>query len=257
MSYFERLAEVNFFFTYREMEYTSPHFHSGPEFIFVERGEVEAIVNGEKRTLQAGDACFVDGFCVHSYGTALDSRSFVLLLRRQFFEKFLPYFNDGVPPRFFRFENYALLDFLRDICREKYENEGSRYAAFEGAVAILLASISKTTPFVPRQKDKSAALVCSILRYAEENIGGDLSVRALAKKFGYSYEYLSRTLTKTLNERWSDYINRLRIRKAHERLQTQPDAPVIEIANECGFESPNTFYRAYKKEYGFPPRRRE
>lgn len=256
MSYFERTAEESFFLAYRETEYTNAHFHSGPEFVFVERGEVETIINGERRVLKAGDACFIDGFSVHAYEDATSSRSYILLAQRSFFERFLPYFQDEVPPRFFRFDNFELLETLRRICQEKHKNEGGRYAVFEGSLGILLSAIARETAFVPRQKEKSVALVCSVLQYAEENLANDLSLRTIANRLGYSYEYLSRTLNKTLAENWNHYINRLRVRKAHERLQTEKDSSVLEIALECGFESPNTFYRAYKKEYGFPPRRK-
>ena len=255
MSYFERRAEERFFFDYRATAYTSAHFHSNLELIFVERGEVEIIVNGERRTLKRGDACFIDGFGVHGYEDALESRAYILLIKRNFFEGFLSRFQNQVPPRFFRFENFELLKTLRRVCGQNYTNEGSRYVAFEGALGVLLASISSETPFTARHREKSAELVCAVLEYAEENLAGDLSLRALAKRFGYSYEYLSRLLTKTLAENWNAYINRVRVRKAHERLQAQENASVLQIALECGFESSNTFYRAYKKEYGVSPRR--
>ena len=255
MSYFERGAEQAFLFTYRRTWYTSAHFHSAPELIFVEKGEVETIINGEKRTLRAGDACFVDGFCIHTYTDTPDTRAFILLTQRQFFERYETYFQEEVPPRFFRFENFSLLRKLQALCAKNYENERSRYASFEGTVGILLAEISQTAPFVKRQKDKSAELVCAVLQYAEDNLSSDLSLRAVAKRFTHSYEYLSRTLNKSLRESWGSYVNRLRVRKAHERLQSEEDSTVLEIALDCGFDSPNTFYRAYKKEYGFPPRR--
>jgi AraC-like DNA-binding protein len=41
------------------------------------------------------------------------------------------------------------------------------------------------------------------------------------------------------------------------RLQTEiPDANVLELAFDAGFESASTFYRAYKKQFGEAPRQK-
>ena len=78
---------------------------------------------------------------------------------------------------------------------------------------------------------------------------------ALSREFGYSREHLSRILGRYLSEGWNGYVNRLRARRAEEMLSERPGENVLKIAYECGFESPNTFYRAYRREFGKSPRR--
>ena len=84
----------------------------------------------------------------------------------------------------------------------------------------------------------------------------DLSLNALAEKFGYSREHLSRLLHGALQESWNGYIGRLRAKNTHALLTASPELSVLEAAFACGFESSNTFYRAYAKEYGHPPKRK-
>jgi AraC-like DNA-binding protein len=44
-----------------------------------------------------------------------------------------------------------------------------------------------------------------------------------------------------------EYLNRYRIEKISRMRRQNPRLSLLEIAEMCGFESPNTFYRAYNK----------
>ena len=145
---------------------------------------------------------------------------------------------------------------MYERCSRKYANNEARYATFGGAVQLILSEIAESTPFVSYKTERKNSLVCSILRYAERHLNQDLSLTAIAKEFGYSHEHLSRILHKYLPETWASYVNRLRARRTEALLSNDPDLPVLSAALACGFDSPNTFYRAYKKEFGKPPRRR-
>lgn len=257
MSYYERLAEGKgyFHFQRREVLYTHPHFHSAPEFLFVEKGEQLVTIGGETRLLKEGEACFSEGFCVHSYTQVQGTICHVILGERGYFEKQFSY-RGKRPPRFFSFDDFSLLNGLRTLCEVRFEREENKIATFEGAMTILLSAISEKVPFEEKETDKQSALVCDILSYAESHLERDLSLSFLAKKFGYSHEHLSRLLHKQLAENWNVFIGRLRARKAHALLLQNPESSVLKIAYDCGFESPNTFYRAYKREYGSLPRRK-
>lgn len=234
---------------------TRAHFHSAIEFLFAERGEQRVTVGGESRILHEGEACFSEGFCVHSYARVQGSIGHVLLGEKRYFDKIFSAFEGKLPPRFFRFDDYKLLNSLRELCTKDYEAEEHRRVAFEGAMGILLASIAERVPLEKRKEDKHDSLVCEVLSYASEHLD-DLSLFALSKRFGYTREHLSRILHKYLSENWNVYVGRLRARRAHELLAEESDCSVLKIAFDCGFESPNTFYRAYKKEYGVSPRRK-
>jgi AraC family transcriptional regulator len=51
----------------------------------------------------------------------------------------------------------------------------------------------------------------------------------------------------------SRYVQILRLRRASRRLVFEPDAKIIDIAFEAGFETPESFSRAFKREYGQTP----
>ena len=258
MSFYEQPAEsLGYFHFQRRPAHIEAHFHGAPEFLFVERGEQEVTVSGETRVLKRGDGAFADGFCTHAYTQKTnDASAYVLLGEKSYFERIFALLGDRVPPRFFRFENFELLENLRLLCNEAQQNDGGRVAIERGAASILLGAMAKDIPFLKRSEDKQTHLVCNVLQYAETHLVEDLSLTRLSKLFGYSHEHLSRVLNTHLLEHWKSYVGRLRVRKAHALLEANETAPVLQIAFDCGFDSANTFYRAYKKEFGVPPRRK-
>jgi len=255
MSFFELTAEEKRYFHFqpRGSFDTEPHFHSAIEFLFVERGEQEVVIGGEKRILYAGDACFSDSFCVHSYDHKPNTAAYVFLGEKSYFDNFFLAQDGKVPPRFFQFHDFSLLKNLLQLCTKNYRSNATQQAVFEGSAHILLATIAEETEFVTREVDKQTSFIANVLQYAQEHLKGDLSLSALSRVFGYSQEHLSRLLHKYLAENWTTYVNRLRARHAHALLQE--NGSVLDIAFDCGFESLSTFYRAYHLEYGKNPRR--
>ena len=256
-SFYETAAETkNYFYFHKRGAYeTEAHFHNALELHFVESGEETVLIDGEKRVLRAGDACFCDSFSVHYMSPFLGESCFVLLGEKTYFEQALSAFGGKTPPRFFRFENFALLRALHELCKQERKIEENAMLVFGGTVKILFGELAESVPFVPRKTDLKSALVCNVLQYAEKHIQDDLSLSAIACAMGYSQEHLSRILHSYLMENWKTYVNRLRVRRAETLLKSDPALSVLDAAFACGFESPNTFYRAYKREFCKKPRR--
>lgn len=257
MSFYELNAEKTgyFYFAKRQALETPMHFHSAVEVFFLKHGEQEVQLDGETRLLRAGDACFFDSFSLHAYPRSDNAEGYVILAGKEHADPIFTSFNDTFPPRFFHFDNFAILDDLYTIYSKKHENEAGRYAIYSGIFQLLIGTLSENVQFVSRETDKQSALVCSVLRYANEHLKDDLSLKTVASVFGYSHEHLSRILHRYLREHWNTYINRQRVRLAREKLHHEKALSVLEILYDCGFDSPNTFYRAYKKEFGIRPRR--
>lgn len=230
------------------------HFHAAMELLFVQEGEFPIIVDGKEKIMRANDACFVDSFLLHQYEWGEKGIAFVAIGSTETFKDIFTTLG-GTPPTFFQFDNFALLETLQKLSTQKYKDETTRYMVFCSALRILLSEISQKVPFSVVTPKRDSMLVCNVLQYAEQNLTDDLSLRMIAKKFGYSYEYISRILHMHLFESWSSYVNRLRARRVHALLKKQSvdGLSVLQLALDCGFSSSKTFYRAYKKEFGRPP----
>ncbi|MDH5721689.1 MAG: helix-turn-helix domain-containing protein, partial [Spirochaetia bacterium] len=51
-----------------------------------------------------------------------------------------------------------------------------------------------------------------------------------------------------------EFINSKRIEEAKNILTEEPDANILNICYDIGFNSPSVFYRAFKKETGMNPK---
>ena len=171
------------------------------------------------------------------------------------FARFFKLHNGKIPPAFFKFNDFKLLKNLYNLYNGVCKKKGNEYALFEGVLSILLANLEERVGFDYREPSKQGVAVCNLLKYAEDNIKGDLSLKTVAEVFGYSREHFSKILNKYINEPWGDYINRIRVRRVKAILMTDNELTVLDVAFRCGFESANTFYRAYKKEFGESPKR--
>jgi AraC-like DNA-binding protein/quercetin dioxygenase-like cupin family protein len=64
--------------------------------------------------------------------------------------------------------------------------------------------------------------------------------------------HLCKTFRKYYKETPTDFINRLRLRKA-ARLLSEPEAKVVAVAAELGFESVSHFHHLFKRYFGLTP----
>ncbi|MFR1984212.1 MAG: helix-turn-helix transcriptional regulator [Christensenellaceae bacterium] len=254
MDYYELPAEGRgyYMFDHRPLMNAKAHFHSAVEFIFMEKGYAEVNV-GERRLLSAARPASRTALR-HSYVDNPDNLVYVFLGDRNYFDPFFRERSGRVFPRFFPFSDFGFLQTLYGLCGLPRGDGAASRTVFGGAAQILLASLAEKIPLVKRENDKQSAFVCEILKYAQSHVEEELSLSVLSDRFGYSREHLSRILHKYLTETWNAYVNGLRVQKAEALLKADEEKNVLKIAYECGFDSQNTFYRAYKKEFG-PSRR--
>jgi AraC-like DNA-binding protein len=116
-----------------------------------------------------------------------------------------------------------------------------------GFTTLLLGSLYEYCGHIPRRTEKSNRLIVDMMIYLNEHFREDLTLEELAHRFGYEKTYLSRTFNKYMGMNLREYLNRLRIDAVLKERAQYPDAPIYRIAQECGFDNQNTFYRAYNK----------
>ena len=118
----------------------------------------------------------------------------------------------------------------------------------EIALEITTANYADNAQRYSRQVQKVVALV-------EENLANEnLSLKWLAQEMLYmNVDYLGKLFKKEMNERFSDYLIRLRIEKAKEMLE-KSDSKVFEIAKAVGFgDNAQYFSQVFKKHTGYTP----
>lgn len=88
--------------------------------------------------------------------------------------------------------------------------------------------------------------------YIETYLGENIKVEEVANAAGYSYYHLNRQFTAILGESVGSYIKKRRLADAAKKL-LYSDQKIIDIAMESGFESSESFSRAFKAAYRASP----
>lgn len=80
-----------------------------------------------------------------------------------------------------------------------------------------------------------------------------LAVQDLAADLGLSPVAFSRLFTVSQGIGPLAYMRRLRLERAAEQLASDPTRPLVDVAFDAGFESQQTFTRAFSALFGMPP----
>jgi AraC-like DNA-binding protein len=88
--------------------------------------------------------------------------------------------------------------------------------------------------------------------YLDANLDGDVSVTMLAEACGLSSTHFSRAFHRTTGTSPHQWLLRRRIDKAR-RLLRDPDAPLADVALNCGFANQSHFTRVFTRLIGVSP----
>lgn len=82
----------------------------------------------------------------------------------------------------------------------------------------------------------------------------ELTIEQLAEYTSLSIRKISNTINRNCNQNFYDYINYYRVEQAKEILiKADPNASMLEVMADAGFNSKSTFYRAFKKQLNLTP----
>gem|GEM_PF-2714042 len=93
----------------------------------------------------------------------------------------------------------------------------------------------------------------NILRFIDDNLGSPLlCISMVTDKFQISAPTLQKRLHAVTGTTFSAYVEDARMNKARQEL-TETDRTVQEISEDCGYTTPNSFYKAYKRRFRDTP----
>lgn len=97
-----------------------------------------------------------------------------------------------------------------------------------------------------------SARVDRVIDYLRNNLDRPVKLEELARVACFSEFHFHRIFGAVTGETLNGFTNRLRLEKA-ARLLRYSDQSLIELAFNCGFSSPATFARAFRKSFGGTP----
>lgn len=237
-----RCAEMNDLFV-------RPHFHASWEFIFVAEGSFHVLLDGLEYVVKTGEILFIPGFVVHSVLKIEKNRCFSIVIGRDYRK----HFDDEFKGKTFNYilaKNGEKTEKLFNYVQEciNYFSQMNLCQKY-GFAASLFGTLAQMYPLYNIDENVCERVVIDILKYLEKHYTEDITVKKLAKIFGYSKNYLSSLFNKYTGMRFNDYLGRLRIAAVYEKIgySDSKNICVTRVALDCGFNSLNTFYRAKRK----------
>ena len=104
-----------------------------------------------------------------------------------------------------------------------------------------------------RQGEQAGERTRLILRFIEENYtDSSFCLTTVADEFKLSEKYLSRFIKEQTGKNFSTHVEEVRMQRA-QKLLTQTDLTVDDVARAVGYEYLNTFYKAFKRYFGCVP----
>lgn len=257
----------------KHSRYTPPyeHDHAFFEMIYVLDGECENNIFGKKSTLKKGDLCLMSPSVKHSIWTT-EGIVINILIRRSTIQKYFGTFliEKGLISEFFTNSLY-LRDFatclvfrtgedelLREDVLKMYSEQLEADAYSESIIRStlivffnhLLRGYSHTARYpstVRKQNETVSKILNMVLRdYAS------VTLAQIADSLGYSVDYCSKYIKAVTGYRFSELVKNVRIRQAKDWLK-DTSMSVANIGELLGYENPENFMRAFKKEVGMSP----
>ncbi len=220
------------------------HMHNSIELKFILQGEYSATVAGKKILCKKGDVLFINSRQPHYYESVGESVNFVLIFDKEIFRavcskgKVLPLvFNLG--------EDFERISALLHETHKKWQDMSMD--SKRGFVFRLLGDLTQNTELINDVVVKEDVAV-KIIEYIKEHCNENITLEVLSKQFGYTRNYFSTLLNNRMNMGIRECVNRFRIERAVQMMYFDKEKlPLSTVAERCGYESMNTFYRAYKK----------
>lgn len=119
--------------------------------------------------------------------------------------------------------------------------------------SLLLDFSQSRTPFPDSRYAETSGMEKEMILYLEDHYQEDISLDLLSAQFQRTPEYLCGLFKAATGETISHYLRRVRIHRAKVLLMEQPDAPLREIAEACGFHSLSYFGKVFREATGFTP----
>jgi AraC family transcriptional regulator len=116
---------------------------------------------------------------------------------------------------------------------------------------------SNDTRDIATAADEAALIQAHLaaIAWIEAHLLEPMTVKSIADAAGYSPSRFSRGFTRLQGESVMSYVRGRRLEAAMRRLLTDPDARIVDLAFDSGFDSQEAFTRAFARAFGHPPGR--
>lgn len=240
------------------------HYHMYYEFTMVYEGSVVFDINNKAELHNTGTIHLIRPKDHHTLISVGKVKYFVVKFGKSAV-------SPGIITLLENFNRLPVLHTSEELCDEFYEefeqlhhvfaaadhNNSSDIARLEVKLYLQLLLIHFLNALKMMQPDeeqveKRDLIVSKILDYTRDHYKEDITLTDVADYVGLSKNYLSSYFRSAMNMTYWNYLSQYRLDRAMSLISSTAE-PVAQIAYACGFNSYNTFIKAFRERYGITP----
>lgn len=221
------------------------HLHEYSELLYCQSGICEVVVNGVLITLPQKHLIWLPPNYIHQYW-ATDSQ----LICAVFSKDHIPAFFHMLGNKRLKVVPVAAGELEELLENLPFINEKGPLQ-ISGCLNLIGAKVMAMATW-EQEGVADGIIYQKVISYLSAHFQEDVSLKSLARHFGYNEKYLSHALHSLTGIHFSKLLSLYRIEYA-QKLLREHLLTVSQIATECGFSAINTFNRAFKENIGKTP----
>ena len=235
---------------------SSGHYHDFYELYFLIRGETRYQIGDAVYTLSPGDVMAVPTAVLHNTSNLNRQETERVLLTFSEEElmgerSLLRCFSEGlIRPR--EEDQAQIAQLLMQIRKEHDSTQPFAQTVMRASLLMLLSILCRQESAEIATPPGLEADILPIKRYIDEHWGEAITLSALGRRFAMNPCYLSRKFHSSMGFGLQEYIALVRMMHA-EQMLVRTHRTVAEIAEACGFSTPNYFSLVFKRIHGASP----
>lgn len=240
------------------------HFHTGMEFIYITKGEIELTIQGAVYTAGKDSLILLNNLEEHRIRVLqpVYHRYFLLLnnlnTRQMLSNPALSFLLRNGPSRILQLtgemQEQALWIFRRLLAERKTQDTFSQYQtnSLINALFILVYRAEHVNPDTGIKLPPELDVVAQIQDYIDGHFAEDLKIAQISQMFYMSKYYISHLFRDSTGHTVKEYLTAVRLTHARQLLTATQDK-INEVCFQCGFNDVNRFISAFRSAYGCTP----
>lgn len=227
------------------------HFHKQIELIYVQSKNMTVELDRQNVTLSKGDFVIVHSYCLHSYKQYKFSTVMCTPLKyTSLFNMFKS--SDGAYTLIKKsMATKKIFTAMKNAQNYHKINQYKQDGIFHSIIGEIYDAYKGNVSIKPSSSDE---ISIKIIEYINANFADNINLDSLAKYCGYSRNYISTLFNSSFKCNFNDYLNLIRLHAFVEQQSANPSASITQTAESVGFNSPRTFYNAFKEHYKMTPK---
>lgn len=228
------------------------HWHSDNEIVYVNKGSLEVMIEGNKYTLNKGDSLFINSKKIHNMDATKENTLISIII----------FDNSLIKKHFQKYElespilsnDYNLPSIYDDLFLELTSKPQFYVDSTKLTIQSLLLNIYRNEKIIPsKQNKKMNENLLNLIEQINLNYAY-FTFEDAVKIMNMNYSYFSRFFHNVIGIPFAKYLNCVKVEKACELLLENKDTPIKQIADLCGFTTIRNFNRIFKSYTGYSPK---